>query len=513
MNDKDFDKLLKRQMQEDKNIPENINQLFLNFESEVNMKENNKKSNVVSFFRTATVAACAVVVLGIGGCTYAHVHGVETIISPMLRKIGINSKYEENATKFNEEVKKEDISVKLLDGAIDDTLLILGYEIDVPEIPSNSWIDIDGKYEINDISVKPINTTMDKSNDGKYEYYQIFDASEIKNLDSVNLNMNILAIREYTEVEGIDSVSAEYGKTFDAGWNFNETISVKNLEESKVYEFTDKKEYEIKENLKVEVTEFITGSYSNILKIKTDKTNYKGDAFEKLYCVLDEKGNEIARFAEERKEYDERVYNDRLVLGNIDRTSNLNIEVLFKSARDDRFEKVLDIPVELGSATEKVEKVESLVEYKSDDYTMKYNDNWNLIPNVDTTRVGPKSIYLGTLLLEIPSTTNSELKSSLYVKVVDENTTIEDYAKEIRKSNTESVSEYFEEKSSSEVKFKNQKGYQIVSETADGATDYIKLDAFTVANGKVYRIIFFGSDKEYNNLKSEVEEFISNFDV
>ena len=37
MNDKDFDKLLKSQMQEDKTIPENINKLFSDFESEVNM--------------------------------------------------------------------------------------------------------------------------------------------------------------------------------------------------------------------------------------------------------------------------------------------------------------------------------------------------------------------------------------------------------------------------------------------------------------------------------------------
>ena len=43
MSDEEFDKLLKKQMQEDKHIPERINQLFSNFESEVNMKENEKE--------------------------------------------------------------------------------------------------------------------------------------------------------------------------------------------------------------------------------------------------------------------------------------------------------------------------------------------------------------------------------------------------------------------------------------------------------------------------------------
>lgn len=87
-------------------------------------------------------------------------------------------------------------------------------------------------------------------------------------------------------------------------------------------------------------------------------------------------------------------------------------------------------------------------EYKADTYTIKYNKDWNLIPKVDTSRVGTNSIYLGTLALDIPSTTNSEYTSSLYVKVTDEDTTLEKFATKIRKENTMSVSEYFEEKSS-----------------------------------------------------------------
>ena len=180
---------------------------------------------------------------------------------------------------------------------------------------------------------------------------------------------------------------------------------------------------------------------------------------------------------------------------------------------DESFNKVLEIPVDLRKTTEKVERVTNLKEYKADTYTIKYNDNWNLIPKVDTSRVGPNSIYLGALELEIPSTTNSEYTSSIFVKVTNENTTIEDFTKKIRIENTQSVSEYFEEKSSSEVTLKNQKGYTIVSTTTDGEENYIKQDTFTVVDGKVYRIIFFGSEKEYNNLQDELNEFINNFEI
>ena len=132
MSDEEFDKLLKKQMQEDKHIPERINQLFSNFESEVNMKENEKeykKLKISDYVKRASIAVSSILVMFCGGCTYAHVNGTETIISPILRKLGINSKYEEDATKFDREVKSDNITIKLLDGAMDDTTFIIGYEI------------------------------------------------------------------------------------------------------------------------------------------------------------------------------------------------------------------------------------------------------------------------------------------------------------------------------------------------------------------------------------------------
>ena len=96
------------------------------------------------------------------------------------------------------------------------------------------------------------------------------------------------------------------------------------------------------------------------------------------------------------------------------------MEVYFRKIDEERFNKVLEIPVNLKDAIEEHEKELALEEYKTDSYIIKYNKNWNLIPTVDTNRVGPNSIYLGALELEIPSTTNSEYTSSMYVKVTDE---------------------------------------------------------------------------------------------
>ena len=151
MNDERFDKLLKKQMQEDGYIPEKINQLFLSFESEVNMKEKNEKLKMSNYIKRVSIAACSVLVIFFGGCTYAHVNGTETIISPLLRNLGINSKYEENATQFNDEVTNGEVKIKILDGAMDDTTFIVGYRIEIPNINPDSWIEIDGKYKINDL--------------------------------------------------------------------------------------------------------------------------------------------------------------------------------------------------------------------------------------------------------------------------------------------------------------------------------------------------------------------------
>lgn len=273
------------------------------------LKEKNEKLKIGNYVKRVSIAACSVLVIFFGGCTYAHVNGTETIISPLLKNLGINSKYEENATQFNDEVINNEVKIKILEGAMDDTTFIVGYKIEIENISPDSWIEVNGKYKINDLSVKPVNTSIDKESDTTFIYYQIFDVNEIKMSDTKNIKINadFNEIREYTEVEDIDSVYAEYGKTFKDDWNFEEEINVSKLEGSKTYEFENPQKYKIAQNAYVTVTEFITSSYTNMLKIKTDKTNYIGDSFEKYYKILDEKNEEIATFCEEEKQYDETI--------------------------------------------------------------------------------------------------------------------------------------------------------------------------------------------------------------
>ena len=218
-------------------------------------------------------------------------------------------------------------------------------------------------------------------------------------------------------------------------------------------------------------------------------------------------------FLEEEKQYDHRIYNDRLILGNINKNSKITIEVFLKVIDEDNFKKVATIPVDLSKATEKTETQSEFKKYTNNKYSFLYKRNWKLTEKLDKNDVGPNSIYVGALNLEIPSTTNSEYTSSINVRTINENTTINGYKKELQKENTSSPSEYYEEKSASKVNFKNQEGYQITAETTDGETIYIKKDMFTVSNGRIYIVTFFGSEIEYNNLKSDIDEFISNFEI
>ncbi len=512
MEDKKFDRLLKNTIQKDKQIPEKINQLFSNFEMEVKMEEKNKEFKLNKIYKLIPIAASLMMVTFFGGCTYAHVNGNETIISPLLRKIGINSKYEENKISFNDEVKKDNISIKLLDGVIDETSLIVGYEIQIKDNKPDNWIEIEGAYKINDVSVNPINSSIDKLSDTSYIYYQIFDVSEIRieNKQNVKINSNIYKIKEYMESESMDSVEAVYGKEYDNNWNFEERIALKNIDESKVYEFKNANNYKLMENVNISVTEFLTGSYANILKIKTNKTNYDGNSFEKYYKVLDNNNKEICMFTEEERQYDHSIYTDRLILGEIDKNSQIKIEVYLKMIDGKKIIKTATIPIDLSNKIEKIETVSNLKEYATEDYKFKYNDNWNLIEKIDTTKVGPKSTYLGALGLEIPSTTNSNYTSTIYIKVENIDIQLEEYVNKIIKQNE---AEYIKLKSKEQIELNNQRAFKIISNTTDGEENYICENVISRVNQKIYNIYFWGSEKEYNNLKNTIDEFLKNFEI
>lgn len=514
MKDEEFDKLLKKQMKSDTYIPEKIDKLFSDF-GKNKIDDNHKVYKFRRYLKSVSIAACAMLVIFVGGCTYAHVNGTKTIISPILSKLGINSKYEESSTKFNDEVVSENVKIKLKDGAIDDTTLILGYEIEIANSNPDIWLEIIGEYEINGMKFEPVNSTVDKISDGEYVYYQVFDVSEIMidNPENVYISSKISEIKEYTECENENSAYPVYGDSLKGEWNFDESISVKNLEENKKYEFNNPQKYEIAENVNVFVAEFIKGSYTNILKIKVDKTNYTGDDFEKYYKVLDDKNNEIAMYNEEQREYDDRVYNDRLVSEKIKENSKIKMEIYFKESGKKEFNKVITIPIDLSKAIEKIESQDEWKEYDGDDYGFKYNSNWKVTTNLGKDKLGENSIYLGALGIEIPSTTNSEYTSSIYVKTVNKDITLDEYAEERREINNSSESGGYNEIENAMLNLKNNEGYQIIYETSDGSEKYIYENVFIKGEGKIYDISFFGSDKEYNNLKSDIDKFINSFEI
>lgn len=437
-----------------------------------------KKINWVKF---VLITASLVIAILLGGVTYAHINGVETIISPFLRSIGINSRYEENANKFDEQKTENNVTVKMLDGVLDDVNLILGFQID----NADSLTKLNGEYKINNISINPISTTSQKISNTSYIFYQVFDVSNIKLENKANVNIDV--------------------KIRQPNVQLSETISVKNTQDAKTYENTNAKVYEVLDNVNISIISLTKGSYVDVLKIQTDKTNYVGDFFEIYYKILDSKGNEIANYNEESMQYDYRVKTDRLILKTSD--SKMTVEVYVKIENETYLRKVAAIPLDLSTFTEKVEITENAKEYKCKDYTFKYKDTWNLIEKLDAGNVGPNSIYLGALELEVSP------NASIYVKTVEKNVTLEEYAKQIRYENTKSPSEYYEEILETEMNFKNSKGYQITASITDGETNYIKQDIFTVKNGKVIQVIFFGNEIEYNNLKNDVTQFINSFEV
>ena len=81
---------------------------------------------------------------------------------------------------------------------------------------------------------------------------------------------------------------------------------------------------------------------------------------------------------EEDRQYDERVYTDRLILGNINENSKIKVEVYLKMSSDKSFKKVSTILVDLSKKIEKKEIVTNLKEYISKEYRLKYKDTWIL---------------------------------------------------------------------------------------------------------------------------------------
>ena len=67
---------------------------------------------------------------------------------------------------------------------------------------------MEGNYKINNVNITPINTSISKTEDGKFLYYQVFDMNELKIKDTKNvkIDVNIYKIKETTASASTDFV-------------------------------------------------------------------------------------------------------------------------------------------------------------------------------------------------------------------------------------------------------------------------------------------------------------------
>lgn len=522
MGNKNIDKFIKQNLQQDTYIDERINQLFEDSKKEE--YTSNKKLGFANYFKYATVTASLALALLTGGCTYAHINGIETIISPLLRNLGINSKYEENANSVNKSVVDEKVEVTLRDIAIDNGTLIVGYELEIENINLDNWLEIYGRYSIDGISIKPISTTIDKDNDGKFIYYQLFDTNEIdlKDKESIEFKADVVEIVEYIEYETLTESLPHYLAKHEGKWSFAETVPVKNLVECKEYEF-EENEVEAIDDVYVKAEKYVESSYANIISITTDKTKHGGDSFEQYYKIYDEQNNEIA-VGSETREYDHTIYTDRLAIKNLNKYSKIRIDI-FIAPVNEEYRKVNSIYLDMRNVKEikkedkKVDVHEDVYEtedkkidvyediYETEEYSFKYNKNWKIGKFDD---VNPESAYYGALRIEIPSTTNMQYGSEISIKTDETNYSSKEYIEDLKEGY---IKEYHVLENEGECKVGNENAYQITFSTTDGESDYISKIYLINIDNKIYKIGFFGTELEYNNIDNDLELFLESFEI
>lgn len=549
----DKDKYIKEQFKKDMYISEQAKDVLKNLKNlEVNMEEKNNKIIKINFKKYVAIAASLILIIFLGTSTYAHINGKETLISPLLRALGINSKYEESATKINKTQEDVGIKITMLDAGIDDGVLIVGYEVEMTGTEGYDWIDIDGTYKVNNIYVNVIQSHMDTIERGKYVFYDIFDISDI-NLgteDYIKFSADIFGVNELYELHNLDSVEAVYGNRHTGNWNFEETLERKNVKEFKKLDINGQK-IEIKKDLIIQATRLISSSFADILEIKTDKLNYKGDSFELFYKILDNKNNEIGYGMNERK-FDYSIYTDRLLLKNVDKNSKITVEVYFKDIRrDTRFNKINTFEIDLSKAKETITVPDSYKDYTGQEFSFKYNGNWK-IKTISSNDVGPNvdRRYIGALEISIPSgTSRSESRANIFV--INKNYTEKQYIDRVKselrvkwlgfgltidemvdlllgeknkitkdgetydKSYVESMPIHsineLEILSEGTFTFNSEKGYQITARDWGDDTWFINKTYFMISKGKIYRMDYFGSETDYNNTKADLDKLIETF--
>lgn len=506
MDDKKFDQIIKSKLQKSENIPDDINSLFSNFERKIIM--DNKEKKKIGFFKYS-VAIVSILTILSGGCVFAHINGLETLISPLLRNLGINSKYEDEKINLGDKIYENNVDVKLLDVAIDGTSMIVGYQINIDDNCVDNWAEISGEYKINDLHVKPINQLVDKDENGVYILYQLFDMNEInlKDKKEMLLDFNILNIRTYAEYEDLNNVYANYNNSYDGNWHFNKSISITNNKPTEEYLLNSNSVTALK-SITIKADSLIVGAYTNILKIKTNKENYKGDSFEVYYKISDQNNNEII-IGSESREYDDRIYNDRLALGDISLEQKITIKIYLKTIDEEVFREVGSIFVNLDQKQKKLSLEEGYNNFNGEEYSFKYKNNWKNLGIATKDQVGPNSIYNGYLRLEIPATANLEYSSWIFI-TSKKGETLKTYLEKVKKNYLDSTDgiEYILKE---EEKYKD--GYKIILESTDGENIYNDVIYVFENNNTVCEINFSGTEIEYNNLEDEIENLVNSFNI
>lgn len=190
----DFDKKFRKQIQEDVKIPDNINQLFSNFESEVEKMEENKinKTNINKRFKFAYVLTWILSIIACSGIVYA------TII-PQEWKANLNSLIN-NYFGTNNSMYEEKIV-----GVQDQTLdKIINSDKENKEKYSQ-LLDAD-IYGIGDSN----GSTMIESNYKQYNFQEIYEENETMILEKYSDKITIkMGIVNYGCVEKLDTLNTK----------------------------------------------------------------------------------------------------------------------------------------------------------------------------------------------------------------------------------------------------------------------------------------------------------------
>lgn len=505
MNDRDFDKLLKRKVSQNEKMPDEINKIFSNFEEEIRMENKSKKWNWAYITRYAAAVVLVLMLCGVGGTTYAHINGVETFLSPVLRKLGINSKYEENATIVNEVSENEDVIVEFLDIASDDTLLIAGYKIKV--LNGEYPIEVECYSSINDMNVEKIAYSIEEQAENEYIYYEIFNTADIELADReiIKFDTEILYINEYTEAYSDEIGKYNYvQKRYECGFKFSEEVEIKNIVESKHYNFMESYEKE-SNGIKFSINDFVQSSYADTIKVKTNKINqiYTNQVMN-IYKVYDSNGNIIAESQELLGPYEELEFINKIILGNnVEKKIKLVIEVeeLGVGIVD-----TIEFDIDLTKIEEVKEKEVSYLDHEELGFSFSYDSSWEYVgKNEDYMYSGDEEREF--FVFEIPSTTDYVECIPILFEVKDGYNSLQEYIDEINDNLYISPGECAEKFEESIYNFSGYEGYYIVTLRTEGYVYYNEIFAAYV-DGKIYEISFGGEEKEFYNLRDTLETFV-----